>query len=357
MKSDGGRRLGNDPLIRQVTRRGALALGATGLARLAKAATPAFPEGATLLVAGPTGGPVDGWAEWLAPGLGRALPPGTSVRKDVVGGVDGVTGANQFEARTVPDGGTALLLPGSAATAWLVGDPRARFDAAHWVPALAAVTPSLVLSRLTLPQALGGARLRVAVTGPADAELPAMLALDLLGTAWTPVDNLPEAAAITALTDNQVDAICLHGRRVASAARQLALIGLAPLFSFGAVDASGARQRDPAFPDTPTAAELMAARPVNAALARAWFATAAASELEVAMVLPRLTPAAMVALWRRAAAQALESEAVQSQASALGVRPMPTPAATASTAAVLADAATQLELRHWLSSRLNYRPG
>ena len=332
-------------------------MGSAAALLAAAASAAAFPDGATLLVAGPDGGAVDGWAEWLAPGLGRALPPGTSVRKDVVGGADGVTGANQFEARTIPDGATALLLPGSAALAWLVGDPRARFDAAHWVATLAAVTPSLIVSRLALPDVVGGARLRIAAASPADAALPAMLALDLLGAKWEPVFGLAGPATSHALAVGQVDAICLHGRRVPDVAQGLAAMGAQPLLSFGSMDASGSRVRDPSFPDTPALNELLAGRRhTDDVLVRAWGATAAASELDVAMVLPQLTPAAMVALWRRASAQALGSGTVQAQASALGVRPLPTPAATASTTALLADAAGQLALRRWLATRLDYRP-
>ena len=329
---------------------GSAAALAAGAAALPNAA---FPEGATLLVAGPEGGPLDGWAGWLAPSLGRALPPGTTLRKDVVGGIDGVTGANQFEARTVPDGGTALLLPGSAAMAWLVGDPRARFDVGQWIPALAGVTPGLLMSRM--PIAAGGPPLRIAASGPAGAELPALLALDLLGVPWVPVFGLVDATAISALSTGQVDAVCLHGRRVAEFAQLLGAVGVRPAFSFGSVDEAGQRQRDPSFPATPDASELLAARP-ETPLRKAWRATAAASELEVALVLPHLTPAAMVALWRRACAQAVESGPVQEQASAVGVRPLGAPAATASTAAVLADATSQLELRNWLATRLNYRP-
>ena len=59
---------------------------------------------------------------------------------------------------------------------------------------------------------------------------------------------------------------------------------------------------------------------------------------------------------RRACAQAVGSGAVQEQASAVGVRPLGPQAATANTMAVLADTATQLELRNWLATRLNYRP-
>ncbi len=347
------RPFGHDPVRRGVTRRSILGAAALLLPAAAGPPPASFPEGATLLVAGPGGGPVDRWAEWLAPGLGRALPRGTPVRKDIVGGVDGVTGANQFEARTVPDGGTALLLPGSAAMAWLVGDPRARFDAAYWVPALAAVTSSLVVSRLALRDVLAGARLRIAASGPAGPELPALLALDMLGVHWTPVWGRSDPGQISR---GEADAVCLHGRGVRETAQELAASGSLPLFSLGTVDSAGRRQRDPDFPDTADAAELLGARRTDAALARAWNATAAASELDMAMVLPRLTPAAMVAVWRSAAAQALGSTGVKARASALGVRPLPAPAATASTAALLADPAAQLDLRRWLATRLDWRP-
>ena len=48
---------------------------------------------------------------------------------------------------------------------------------------------------------------------------------------------------------------------------------------------------------------------------------------------------------------------LQAQAAALQVRPLPVPAATASTAAVAADATTLLELRRWLATRLDFHAG
>jgi hypothetical protein len=319
------------------------------------AGTAGFPDGATLIVAGLGGGPLDAWAEWLAPALSQALPPGTTLRKDVVGGADGVTGANQFEALTVPDGSTALLLPGRAAMAWLVGDPRARFDAARWVPALAAVAPGVLMSRVTAAQLQDGAELRIAVSDPAGPELPALLALDMLGARWRPVFGLSEALAFEALGQHEVDAVYLSGRRVAPMAEALAAAGAQHLFALSNLD-EGATRRSDALAEVPDVTELLAGRTVDAGLRRALRATSAASELDMALVLPQLTPAAMVALWRRACAQAAGSDAVQVQATAQGVRPLPTPAATASTAAVLADTATLLALRQWLAVRLNYRP-
>jgi hypothetical protein len=338
-----------------ITRR--LFLGSATIAATiaASPAAPPFPDSATLLVGGPGGSPADSWAEWLSPGLGRALPPGTQIRKDIVGGADGVTAANQFEARIVPDGSTAMLLPGSAAMASLVGDPRARFDVAHWVPALAGVTPGLVVSRLSVARVMGGFPVRIAAINSTGPELPAMLALELLGAKWEPLFGLSDTAAMDALGQGQVDVVCLHGRRVAEMAQVIGSIGAQPLFSFGCMDE--ANQRDPAFPGVPAMSELLASRQGDEALRRAWYATAAASDLDVAMVLPQFTPASIVALWRHAATQAMGTATVQAQASALGVRTVAAPAATTTTAAVVADASGQIALRSWLAQRLDYRPG
>ena len=135
---------------------GPLLLGLDAAARAAPPLPPAaavaavpFPEGATILVAGPDGGRLGRWGDAIAMALDAALPPGTKVRATFTGGVDGVTGANQFEARVPPDGATVLLVPGAAALDWLVGDPRAHYDAEHWVPVMAGVTSAIVMARPT----------------------------------------------------------------------------------------------------------------------------------------------------------------------------------------------------------------
>jgi len=78
--------------------------------------------------------------------------------------------------------------------------------------------------------------------------------------------------------------------------------------------------------------------------------------LEFALVLPQLTPAAMVSVWRRAGVDASMSLALQTVGAAAGVRPLAGPVATASASAVAADSAALLELRRWLASRFNWRP-
>src|SRR6266568_3931148 len=155
-----------------------------------------FPQTVRLLVAGPEHGRLGRWADAIGPALAQALPPNTVVRGESAGGADGVTGANQFETRVAPDGATVLLLPGAAGMAWLVGDPRARYDAAHWLPVMAGITAGVVASRVPASALAPGAKLRVAASTPIGHELPALLGIDLLGLQSVPVFGLqePEAA-------------------------------------------------------------------------------------------------------------------------------------------------------------------
>ena len=320
---------------------------------------PAFPDGATLLAAGPQGGSTDRWADWLAPLLAHDLPPSARLRRETVGGADGVTGANQFDARITPDGATALLLPGQAALAWLLGDPRAQFDAAHWVPALAGIGSGVVMARL--PGGAGsGMRLRIGAAGPGGPDLPALLGLEFCGIEFVPVFGLADAnAAENALAQGAIDAAFAHGRRVPDQVAAFTRAGAAPLFALGTVDETGQPARDPQFPDLPIMPEI-ATRQRGAApagtLYDAWRASAAATQLDAGLVLPQLTPAAMVALWRRACRDAAASPELEATVTPLGLRAVPSPLATACTAAIAANGAALLELRRWLATRFNWHP-
>lgn len=328
---------------------------------LLAAVSPSFQDGASILVAGPDGGELDRWSRVLAPALGRSLPQGASVRVLSSGGTDGVTGANQFDARTPPDGTTVLLVPGAAALAWLAGDPRAQFDAANWVPVMAGMTPGIVAGRIG-PDRLGpGNRMRIAAGGPGGPELAALLAIDLLGAEPLPVFGLSDPAAIRDGFDRrEVDLVFLSGPRVPDRLAALAPSGIRPLFSLGAFDAEGGSVRDPLFPDLPQMTELYAVlrrlRP-SGRLFDAYVAAASAARLDFGLVLPQLTPASMVALWRRAGTQAAAAPELQAAADAASVHPVSGPGASANTAAIAADAGALLELRHWLAARFNWRPG
>jgi len=303
-----------------------------------------LPEGAGLIIAGPPQGRLDHWADLLIPALGRAMPSAFArpamppVMRSAVGGVDGVTGANQFEARISPDGGTALLLPGSAAMAWLVGDPRAQFDAARWVPAWAGLASAVLVSRVPLSP---GGTLRVGGAHPAGPTLPALLALDMLGITVVPAP------------DNVADSVFHSGQgaRVAATAQR----GMAPVLTLGAIDPAGNWLRDPAFPNVPTMIEAVTRRAPS--MLAALRAASAAAMLDAALVLPQLSPANRVALWRRACAEAFATPDLLAEAAALGVRTATAPATATLMASLAADVPTLLALRSWLDARWGRQGG
>lgn len=324
-----------------------LATGDPTFGRPAKAGIKPLPlDSLTLLVAGPPRGLVDRWAALLAPALARSFPAGTAVEREVAGAADGVTGANQFETQAAPDGGTALLLPGSAALAWLVGDPRAQFDAARWVITLANVTPVLLASRIPLTRIGPGVRLRVAAAGPAGHDLPGLLAVELLGAEVVPVFG----AGADAVLRGEADAMLLRGRGVMPVVQACAEAGAPPVLALGSQDDLAPPRRDPAFAHLPHLSELMRAEAAGP-LFDAWRVAATAAQLDTALALPKLTPAAMIALWRRACAQAATAPELQQEAARLGLRTLATPSA----ATVTADAAALLELRRWLAVRFDWR--
>lgn len=327
-------------------------------AATALAAEP-FPNGVKLLVAGTPGERVDDWANALAPVLRRLLPPATRLSRENAIGNDGVTGANQFAVRAPPDGATVLLVPGAAATAWLVGDPRVHFDTAGWTPVMAGVSPGVVMGRV--PLAALGARQspRIAAAGPTGPELPALIALELLGTNVTPVFGLgDEPAARAAFEAGGVDLILLHGENVPRRAQSLGAAGAHALFALGAPDATGHWRRDPLLPGVPCFAEVsrdLTGHPPAGPMAGAWCAAAAATMLDFGLVLPQLTPSDLVALWRNVGGRLVDAATVRGLSAGEGVRCESGSAAAASTAAVAADVSALLALRAWLDRRFGWR--
>ena len=328
-------------------------------------ATPAiaavpFPDGPMLLVAGPAGSHADQWASLLTPELARVLPAGPGIRTVLSGGTDGVTAANQFDARAEPDGSTVLLLPGATFNAWLVGDPRAHFDVGQWVTVFSALTHGVVCSRLPVTAGSTGRPIRLAAASPTGAALPALLAFEMLGIQVVPVFGLQTAAqACDALRQGAVDAVFAQGRGTALEVATLQALGANPIFSLGLPDPAGQIGRDPLFPNTPTMPELFIRThgvPPSGPLYAGWCATALAAQLDAAAVLPQLTPAGMVALWRRGCDQSVASLTVQAAASSLATRPLATPGAAMAMASIAADSTALLELRRWLAARFNWQP-
>jgi len=317
-----------------------------------------FPDGATMLVAGPSGGLMAQWCQAMRPTLVQCLAPGLPFRQEDVGGPDGVTGANEFDVRITPDGRTVLLTPGDAATTWLVGDPRAKFDVAHWVPVMACVTPAVVVARASAFAAPGV--VRVAATTPAGLQLPALLAIEMLGHRAQLVRVFQDDRSLReAFAQHAVDAALLRGHHVPQRAAALAQLGAVPAFTLGAVDTLGRLVRSAQFPNVPILPEFYAQRRGSrpgGPLFDAWRAAAIAAQLEFGMELLTVTPADMVALWRRAGVEAAKALQVEALAHSFAVQPIGGPEATATAAALAVDAAALTSLRQWLVERFNWHP-
>jgi hypothetical protein len=168
------------------------------------ASPPPFDTPPRLLIAGPESADLQNWARKIAHVLDNAMSGASVTQLETVGGADGVTAANRFDARIAPDGQTALLITGAAPLAWLAGDPRAQFDAARWVPVLAGQTQCILLLRqgATPPFRLPGD----ALMGP---ELAVALGLDIIGRPSVMVPAVGDA--ISAMAHGQIDAVLLRG--------------------------------------------------------------------------------------------------------------------------------------------------
>jgi hypothetical protein len=326
-----------------VKRRAALAGLATlampavlaGRPRTARAAQGAPGAGApvTIVAGGPRNGEMDRWARALALGMSSSFPGQPMIDTQPVGGVDGVTAANRLDALVVPDGATAALLPGAAMIAWLVGDNRVQFSPSHWAPVLAGTTSCVIGVRngLAFPAAPGTAAasgtaltgaaqsqpLRLAADRPDSIDLAALIACARMDVDLQPVPGLgDEQARLAAFGAGEVDILVLGGEGVPADAGVLEASGGHLVCSFGQLDDQGRTIRDPLFPSLPTVDELATATPE---LVPAWRAAAAASRLDMMLVLPRLIDPSLVWRWREAGRSAIASPALAAAADASAV--------------------------------------
>lgn len=331
--------LGEQPRPRRRLLRAAVGLAAVSVLP-APAARALLPGSATLLVPGPENGAHERWSSRLAAFLARGATAAVKVESKVLGGADGITAANRFAALVEPDGRTLLVLSGGAAQARLVGDPRARFETAGWLPVCAAEGPAVVAGR---GEAAPAGTVRFAVAGADSPAAAALCALGMMGLDAVPVLGLGPLQAEAALLAGGVDAVLLHGPDVPA---RLSALSARPWFT---LDAAGAR--DAALPEVPCMSELVSGSTVLRVAARA---AAAAARLHAALVLPALTPADAVALWRGAAARWMEDEA--RPAAAAGMRALSGADAAPLLATALAPPPeAALAYRDWLLSRLNWR--
>lgn len=296
-----------------------------------------------LMVAGPVNGRLAPWARRTAGAVNGLLADGNTLHILNIGGEDGVTAANQFEARTALDGESTLLVSGETAIAWLIGDPRAQFDIGKWMPVATGVSSGVMLEK-----SAGIDRnkpLRLASNLTHDHNLTAKLGLSLLGIEIGQVILAQDPVAV--MVAGHADAVFLIGADAPRAARLATAANAKGVFSLGAYNEDGTLVRDPVFPTIPTLPEHMARREQTLEshnLICGWNAVAAAARLEFALVLPALSPAGTVAWWRKVAAQIGSTQG--------GVVHIDTETPNHAVLSNIAiDATTSLSLRSWIALR------
>jgi len=302
-------------------------LGAAAMATGFAAPAAARASAATLLVPGPADGTSARWAYGVVRSLLHAAAA-SRIEAQVLGGADGVTAANRFAAVAPADGQTLLVLNGAATQARLIGEPRARFDPAGWLPVCASVGTAMVVGARPM---CGCERVvRVGLASPAAPATAALLVLEQLGIAATPVFGLAGAEALAALEAGRIDATVLPGPE-----------RFMPWFTLSV-------EPDPERGEVPAATTLVGDAPgtLRAAIRAAGIAAA----LDGALVLPALTEADRLARWRAAAQHWVDT------AEGGTSRRLDGPASGVLLAAAMPPPAAMLAYREWLLRRLGWQP-
>lgn len=218
----------------------------------------------TIIVPFPPGGGVDLWARFNAPLLSKHLAGApTVIIKNSPGG-GSISGANLFTQIGKPDGLTLLASSASTQFPYLLGDPRVKYEYRDWRVVLAGPTggAAYVSSKFGARSIRDFDKLRnvelfYAAPSATALELVSILGFRQLGL------NVHHVFGIVGRNeamlgfqrgeftiDTQTTSAYLHG-----SAALVAEGSAIPLFSWGALDRTGALTRDPNFPDLPTIAE------------------------------------------------------------------------------------------------------
>jgi hypothetical protein len=198
-------------------------------------------------------------------------------------------------------------------------------------------------------------------------ELALLLGLELMGSEAVPV---PIGSGAAALDREDVDLLLLRGASLTQGSpRERASRGWGHAFSLGMVSGDGRLARDPAFMEVPTVSELIERAQADrgstdragtdrmAALSIALRSAAAAATLDVALVLPLLAPAAVVAWWRQGCTALASAPDVQEEAARSLTHMVEAGSMAASMTMITTEPPVLLELRRWLAERHQWRPG
>jgi len=271
------------------------------------------------------GGGTDVWARFFAPYLSKHLPGQPNVIIRNVPGGGSITGTNEFVARARPDGLALIGTSGSTQFPYLLGDSRVRYEFADLEPVIVSPTGGVVYIPASFGikdasgiKELADKELVYASQGATSLDLVPMLAFELLGL------NVRHVFGMTGRGDGRLafergEATIDYQTSSAYLTNVQPLVesgDAVPLFSWGVLDAEGNVQRDPTFPDLPHFLEAyeMVHGPVDTSSVEmqaylAFFGSGFAAQKPA--MLPKGTPAEIVAAYRQAFADAVADPDLQ----------------------------------------------
>ena len=267
------------------------------------------------------GGGTDSYSRFMAPYFEKHLPGNPKLIIVNRPGGGGLTGVNYYAAKAEKDGTWILALSTSSQSNYMLGDKRARFDMADFVPIilsprgitqyvrgnLGIQNESSLKARIEKMRSLPADKLVFGGKTPTSGGLALRTALSLLGVEVKSVFGLGgngpmalgfERGEFTLSYDNTLSFLNNRSHMIKS--------GVAvPLYTFGVINEDGSIGRDPALPEVPTFDEVYEAvhgkKPSGTGY-QAWRSLMAVSvPLSKSWNLMAGSPPDVVKVWREAA--------------------------------------------------------
>jgi tripartite-type tricarboxylate transporter receptor subunit TctC len=267
------------------------------------------------------GGGTDSYSRFMAPYFEKHLPGNPKIVIINRPGGGGLTGVNYYAAKASKEGTWVLALSTSSQSNYMLGDKRAKFDMADFIPIILSprgitqyVRKDLGIQNETslkakIEKLRSYPRSKLVFGGktPTSGGLALRTALTLLGievtSVWGLGGNGPMALAFergefTVNYDNTLSFLNNRAHMIKS--------GLAvPLYTFGVINEDGSISRDPALPKVPTFNEAYKAvhgKEPSGTAYEAWRSLMAVSvPLSKSWNLMAGTPPEIIEVWRTAA--------------------------------------------------------
>lgn len=276
---------------------------------------------------GESGG-ADSWARTMIPYLEKYLPGNPKILVYNKPGAGGISGTNYFSEKAETDGTWIYVQSTSAASSYMLGDPRIKYKLDEFEPVLNSprgimlyVREDFGLAEITDLKArieriksfpieqrtYGGST-------PISGGLPVRVALSMLGIEVNSVWGLKSNGAM-AVAFERGEFQLSHDSTISYFRNRKHMIdsGLAvPFYTFGNIDETGKITRDPAAPDVPTFNEYYKAvygkEPSGPGYNALLALMGVSVPLSKSLLLPPGTPKDVVEVWRTAAVKMLNDE-------------------------------------------------